>query len=85
MYNFQKKAKEKKEEHIPVMREICFFALILFCAALLALCLISCNPVEQAYDHYNIPDDNFVEEIVESAIEYKTGVDLDLTPRSHEP
>lgn len=42
---------------------------------------VGCSAV---YAKYNLKDDNMAEEIVESVIEAKTGLDLDLTPNSPE-
>lgn len=76
--------RKKPEPVVPVMREVIFFAILLFAASLLALCVIGCNPVEALYDRYHIQDDNVVEEMIEAGVKYETGVDIDLTPRSEE-
>lgn len=51
-------------------------SLILFLFLILFSC--SCTAIK------NYPQDNLVEEIVEEVIEYKTGLDIDLSPFSPE-
>lgn len=53
------------------------------CALAFVICftLSGCSYLNQ---YLGLEDDNVYEETVEGAIKYKTGFDLDLTPRSKE-
>lgn len=66
----------------PSQNEIwtCFSVLLV---AILVSCFLfsSCEP---AYRKLGIKDDNAIEEIAESVIDQKTGLDIDLTPSSSE-
>lgn len=53
-----------------------FFSIIV-----LILALSSCTPINQKL---GLQDDNFGEELVEEAIELKTGLSVDLSPSSKE-
>ena len=48
---------------------------------LLTIALSSCSQINERLD---LEDDNDIEEIVEFVIEYKTGLDVDLTPSTPE-
>lgn len=48
---------------------------------LLCLFLVSCEPV---FNYVGLGDDSLPEEMIEAAIKYKTGADIDLTPTSAE-
>jgi hypothetical protein len=54
----------------------------LFAVALLGCCVLSgCSYVNR---FLGLDDDNVYEESIEGVIRYKTGLDVDLTPRSPE-
>jgi hypothetical protein len=48
---------------------------------LLCLFLAACEPVNR---YFGLDDDNFGEELIETAIKYETGASIDLTPSSPE-
>lgn len=53
----------------------------ILCLIGVALLLHSCSSLNKKA---GLKDDNFVEELLEQAIEEKTGLDLDLTPETKE-
>ena len=53
----------------------------MFFIIFLSLVLSSCHTVN---DSLKLKDDHLGEELVEEAIEYQTGLEIDLTPRSPE-
>lgn len=48
---------------------------------LLSLFLTACEPVVH---YFGMQDDSLPEELIEGAIKYETGADIDLTPSSPE-
>jgi hypothetical protein len=78
------KKKPEIEPVVPFQKEVIVFAILLFSAAVVALTFICCNPVEAFNDKVGLEDDNIAEELIEFGIKEKTGIDLDLTPRSPE-
>ena len=48
---------------------------------ILSFMLVACSQVEEKL---GLPEDNFIEEIIEEVIEQKTGIDIDLTPSTPE-
>lgn len=47
----------------------------------MSLSLVSCSSVNK---YFGLKDDNVIEETIEAAIHYETGLDVDLTPESKE-
>lgn len=43
--------------------------------------MVGCSYINE---YFSLPDDNVYEEVTESAIKYKTGLDVDLTPSTLE-
>ena len=72
------------------MKDLVFWAFIVFCVMILGFCLIGCNPVEHLNDQLEMEDDHLVEEVVEEVIDaaaiHYIGFDpnVELTPRSPE-